>query len=322
MFKNIMLPLDGSHFSELALPLSIDVARSSGARLHLVRVHVPALTTADVAVTECYDMLVRQWESDAQATAVSRVRDAGVEVVGELLSGPVVTMLQQYVRDANIDLVIMTTHGRSGIRRAVLGSVAEQCVRRTEVPILLLRAQTAQENVASDVADIRRILVTLDGSIESEAVVEHATLLARATGAELILARVAAAPFDVAITIGADALREYLERLTAQAIAYLEKVAEDMPDDLRIRTIAVCANSATEGIMRCAQEQHVDLIAMATHGRSGWARVAVGSVAETVLHRSATPVMLVKGVTSRTSADLHSVRIEPAHSGGSGQASP
>jgi nucleotide-binding universal stress UspA family protein len=312
-----MLPLDGSRFSELALPLAIRLANQSGARLHIVRVHVPSLTAGDAIVSENYDELVRDWEREALSVALDRATDAGVRATGELLEGPVVEGLQRYIEAAGIDLVVMTTHGRSGIKRAVMGSVAEQCVRKTDIPILLIHPRSDMDEVATDLANVKRILVPLDGTEESEAVLPHVISLARLAGAELVLARVAFAPFDIAVTVGAKALTDYLERMRAEGEQYLGEIQAAMPADLVISRTSLTAERAPDGILRAAQAEGADMIAMATHGRSGWSRIAVGSVAETVLHKATTPVLLIKGAaTARISADPHSMRSEPAHSGG------
>ena len=315
MFKDIMIPVDGSHFSELALPLAMRIAERSQARLHIVRVHTPTVPTAEAVVTANYDELVRDWERDALRVALARATDRGIEATAELLDGPVVQSLQLYIDAAGIDLVVMTTHGRSGIKRAVLGSVAEQCVRRTTVPILLLRPRAESDEMPHYVGEIARILVPLDGSTESEAVLPHAVRLAQLVDAELLLVRLAVAPFDVAVTIGTEALRDYLSRVQGEADDYLAAVRARLPQNMNIRCKSMTADRAAEGILRAAAEQNADLIAMATHGRSGWTRIAVGSVAETVLHKATMPVLLVKGVTATTSADQHSKQNEPAHSG-------
>lgn len=318
MFKDIMLPVDGSHFSELALPLAVQLAKQTNARLHIVRVHVPSVPTAEAVVSDNYDELVRDWERDALSVALDRATASGLNATSELLEGPVVAALQRYIEAASIDLVVMTTHGRSGIRRAVMGSVAEQCVRKTEIPILLIHPRSEQDSVAHDVTSMQRILVPLDGSEESEAVLPHVVALARLANAELVLARIAAAPFDIAVTIGPEALHDYLQRMREEADEYLAAVQQTMPADLKVTCTSVSADRAPEGIMQAAVEQGADMIAMATHGRSGWARIAVGSVAETVLHKSTTPVLLIKGttLTAPISAGQHSAQNEPTHSGG------
>ena len=97
----------------------------------------------------------------------------------------------------------------------------------------------------------------------------------------------------------------------------VDAVATQVVERLRVALAAAAEARAPEAILRLADQEKVDLIAMATHGRSGWSRIAVGSVAETVLHKSATPVLLIKGtnVIARTSAAPRSMQSEPVHSG-------
>lgn len=323
MFKDIMIPVDGSHFSELALPLAIRIAKRSNARLHIVRVHVTSVVTAESVITGNYDELVRDWERDALRVAQERTAAAAVNATAELLDGPIVDALQRYMQAAQIDLVVMTTHGRSGIKRAVMGSVAEQCVRKTEVPILLLRPRAEDDaEVPTHFDDITRILVPLDGSEESEAVLPHAIELAILADAEIILTRAAIAPFDIAVTIGTEALKDYTGRMRVQAEEYLARVMRTLPAGVKVSYSTLTADRAPDAILASAEQGNADLIAMATHGRSGWARIAVGSVAETVLHRATTPILLIKGTTERTSTSLRSVQTAPARSGDSIQVSP
>jgi nucleotide-binding universal stress UspA family protein len=315
MFKNIMLPVDGSHFSELALPLAVRVAERSNARIHIVRVHTPSVPTPESIVSESYEDLVRDWEGDALRVALERATTSGVQATSQLLDGPIVYALQRYIEAASIDLVVMSTHGRSGIKRAVLGSVAEQCVRKTQVPILLLRPRGDDDVLPRHFVDWQRIMVPLDGTEASEAVLPQAVTFAQLTGAELVLTRAVTVPFDISITISPEGLDDYAARMHSEAATYLHTVLLTLPADVKAKYQTITGERASDAILRCAQAENADLIAMATHGRSGWARIAVGSVAETVLHKSATPVLLIKGTTERTSEDRRSGQSEPAHSG-------
>ena len=316
MFKNVMLPIDGSVFSELALPLAVRIAQRSEARLHIVRVHAMPVATPELAINQNYDELIRDWERDALRVTAERARAARVEVSVDLLDGPVVDALHRYAELSNIDLIVMTTHGRSGIKRAVLGSVAEQCVRKTEIPIVLLRPRADEDPTDLQFPVLERILVPLDGSPESESVLPQAIRFARLVDAEIVLMRAAIPAFDVAITIGAAGLKDYTGRMLAEAASYLEIVKRELPDDVRATTVTVTGERTPDAILKCAEDHRAGLIAMATHGRSGWARIAVGSVAESVLHKSATPVLLIKGVTGPTSTVLHSERNVQARYGG------
>jgi nucleotide-binding universal stress UspA family protein len=294
MFKNMLLRLDGSQFSELALPLATQIAKAAGAKLHIVRVHVPTVAQAKVPAQRDVDELVHDKEREHMGDAVARARAGGIAAESELLEGPVVRALERYIEARAIDLVVMTTHGRSGLSRAVLGSVAERCVRTTHVPVLLLHPRAADDTLPDRPDALKRILVALDGSPESEEVLAPVIDVARLTGARITLARVATAPFDIVATLGVEALQEYLQRARAQALKYLDTVLKRIPGDVQANTLSVAADRAAIGILRCQEESGADLIAMATSGRSGWARIAIGSVAESVLHKATVPVLMLR----------------------------
>lgn len=294
MFRNMLLPLDGSHFSELALPLAIRVARAADAKLHIVRVHVAPVTVGDTPAGWDVDESIRETERHELQTAVGRAEASGVQATSELLEGPIGQGLKRYIAALDIDFVVMTTHGRSGLKRAVLGSVAEYCVRTTHVPLLLLHPRTADDEVPTHPETLRRILIALDGSPESEAALKPAIDLAKLTGARVTLARIATAPFDIAATIGVEAVHEYLERARSDAFDYLQKVAAGLSDQVKANVVALSADRADQGILRCRDEADADVIAMATHGRSGWSRIAVGSVAESVLHKARVPILILR----------------------------
>jgi nucleotide-binding universal stress UspA family protein len=293
MFRNIMVPLDGSHFSALALPFALRLAQKEGARVHLVRVHVPAAPTAEVIVTANYDELIRENERYWLATETDQVREAGISVQSQLLDGPIALALQGYVATHAIDLVIMTTHGRAGLRRIVLGSVAKDLIRKIDVPILFLRPQSNGQLVTTDIADLRRMVVALDGSPECEVALPYASALAQITGAELILARV---------TVTAD------QGASTVDTAYLQNLAATISDEIVARMVVLRGRSIAPAILECATNENADLIIMATHAREGWERVAHGSVAESVLGKSAAPVMLI-----RTSDAIRATACEAGH---------
>ena len=303
MLRNVMLPLDGSGFSELAAPLAISIAKLNAAMLHVVRVHVPTVPTAEITLTTNYDELLRENERAELERVVAQARERGLATTNALLEGPVAFALNAYCQDAAIDLVVMTTHGRGGLKRLVLGSVAEEFVRTSGVPVLLAQADSRDTAVSITPEAIRIILVPLDGTVEAETVLPHAVVFARMSNAELVLTKMVVASLDTAITIGPDSLRSYLDHLRDQAEAYLAKVAAGLPSDLRVRTATVTAETPAAGVLACAKREKADLIAMVTHGRRGWQRIALGSVAESVMRKASMPVLLVRLFASTAHAN-------------------
>ena len=143
MYKRILVPLDGSPLAEGVLPHVQELARSIGAEVVLLRVafaHIfPGADPVETQVTAV---------QEAEAYVADRARtlqDAGVRAEGKVRYGDPVEEIVDHVTWDHIDLIAMATHGRTGLKRVVLGSVAEQVLRRSPIPMLLLRAHPPEE---------------------------------------------------------------------------------------------------------------------------------------------------------------------------------
>lgn len=147
MFQRIMVPLDGSELAHRALPIALEMAKQSAGTVVLVQVvHVSygALPEAYVATPDLYNDIYEQARADATATlqqAAAETAAAGVKTETVLLEGEPASELVDYEATGNIDLVVMSTHGRTGLARFVYGSVAERILRHGTKPILLNRVQ-------------------------------------------------------------------------------------------------------------------------------------------------------------------------------------
>jgi nucleotide-binding universal stress UspA family protein len=306
MFRNILLPLDGSPFSEHALPLGVDLAVRSGARLHLVQVHEPPVAQVYPdglpVFDERWDGAVRaQSEEYLRSVAQRCMERGGTSPVTELLDGAVAAAIAQYAAEVDVDLVTMTTHGRGGISRAWVGSVADSLVRRASVPILLIRPKEQELDWGAR-RDARHVLVPLDGSELSEGILEPALALGSLSGARYTLLRIVLpVPFVAGPQVAGLAFSEGgAEQSRLAAVAYLEQAAER----LRARGAEVAIETVFHtvpalGILDYAATHAVDMIAMATHGRGGWSRVALGSVADKVMRGTMMPVLLFRPPSAR-----------------------
>jgi nucleotide-binding universal stress UspA family protein len=210
--------------------------------------------------------------------------------------GPAAEAILDYANEARIDQVVMATHGYSGIKRWTHGSVAERVLQTTRVPLLLVRV--SGQDVTRDWQEpmvCQRILVPLDGSPVAEQILPTITTLAQALGAQLILFQVPIAHVSGWMT-GEWYLpvQGVLETAEGDAQAYLRGVAEDLKEQGLDVAIATGMGSVANCIVEYADANQVDLIAMCTHGRTGLARWALGSVADRVLRAANTPVLLVR----------------------------
>src|SRR5690606_5159085 len=188
-YHEVMVPLDGSQFAEQALPYAEAVVRRTGARLVLVRVHELPIGADGVALDPQMDEEFRERSREYLGRIADEVASRlGVAVQTRMLVGRAAAMLERAAREGEVDMVVMSTHGRGGFERVWLGSVADEVVRCLEVPVLLVRPRN--DGDASRRATFDRILVALDGSVLSEQILPHASALGLPGRTQYTLVRV------------------------------------------------------------------------------------------------------------------------------------
>jgi len=193
-------------------------------------------------------------------------------------------------------LITMATHGRSGINRWLLGSIAEKVLRGATNPLLLVRA--TDEAKADRVATLKSIVVPLDGSELAESVLATVAELAKTLKLEVVLFRAYSIPYSAYSSAEGYYAVDYEELLKAmreEAVDYLEKKTEAVKK-LGIDKVSCVAKEgfAADEIISLSRKSPDNLIAMCTHGRSGVKRWVLGSVTETVVRHSADPVLVIR----------------------------
>lgn len=274
MYQSILVPLDGSPMSEQAVAMAISIAQRTHVTIHLVHVHAQFVSIHDALSTRDTSTDQQQYEqAHTYLTGVARqLREQEIHVRTAVLAGPVAPILAAYVERHAIDLAVMTTHGRNATSHLWFGSVADQLVRALAMPVLLVRA-TADISVDQTPRAICHILIPLDGSELSEGCIAPALDLGTMMQARYTLLHVvehlpAAEQREFATsTSSAQAL------LAAEhaAACYLDHVAAGLIARAPDIQIAVTTGRPSEMIAAYAKQQAVDLIAMSTHGRSGFA---------------------------------------------------
>jgi nucleotide-binding universal stress UspA family protein len=281
MLRSILVPLDGSQLAERALAYATALSIPTGAGLILVRA-VSAHTLAGIDA--------RQAQTDAVNEAEAYLEDVagGLAMRGFVCQwatpyGSAVEWIPEEARLRGADLIVMTSHGRTGPGRWLLGSVAESVVAHSSVPVLVEQAwhPVVRELLLSDHP---RLVVPLDGSTFSEAAVEPAARLAEDLDAELILVHVEPPP------------PSGLHEQSAYLSGIADQITSRWPDVL-VRT-EITFGKPADAIARQATDTAAALIVMATHGRTGAERAMRGSVAGRVLEHGTTPVVLIHFVSS------------------------
>jgi len=307
MYNALMVPLDGSEFGRYAIPWALAIAQPANAHVHLVHVPMPPygmgavdemLVAAEVAETQ------RASAEEALIDLAERLR-LGTDVVFEaaMVEGSPADALVAYAAAHAIDLIVMTTHGRTGFARAFIGSVSDTVVRQSRSPVLLVRPDRHPPEEREPAA-VSEVLVLLDGSPASELILDHAAELCRLTGAgctllhvvtpELLLTGVAV-PAAMAPRVAADDER--------MAEAYLASQAERLRDGhVPWTTATVRHPDLAEGILEYCATHPVSLVAMTTRGTAGVERAVLGSATDALLRKTHLPILVA------SSHETHHVR--------------
>lgn len=301
MFSRILVPLDQSTLAEEATGPAAALARASKGEIDLVLAHETPPYDG-VLASSWNDMKTPEESAYIRALADEISKGANIAVDGRVEIGNAVDAICRRVREMNADLIVMTSHGRTGLSRAWLGSVADGVVREASVPVLMLRPVDERPRDDSDAHLFQRILVPLDGSTTSAAILGAASKMARASGGTLMLARIVTPvpsfTFDMGMQgmpvhpmpIVDDEATRLVEDGAREELANLARSLEQ--DGLKVETEVVMGSHVAADILELAKAKDADLIAMTTSGR-GASRLVVGSVTDKVLRGSSLPLLLL-----------------------------
>jgi nucleotide-binding universal stress UspA family protein len=288
----ILIPLDGSELAAKAIPVAEALCRQLSAELHLVSVvpylALPYAGAGTYVSGEVYQRIEGDREREARRSleqAALAAHQHGVQTEIHLERGDVAGRVLDTADDLGIDLIVMTTHGRTGLARFALGSVADRVVRGGVAPVLLLHSFAADDRQTdfTDV-DLSYALVPLDGSAEAEApLFSIVTTLAGHGLCAITLLRVTD-PRD------GDAGERECDRYLEDARHRLSQQLTGR--DCAINTVVLGGRNPAERIVSFTEEGPYHLVVMATHGEAGVGRWAFGSVTDRVLRDGKLPLLL------------------------------
>ncbi|MFC5972836.1 universal stress protein [Halomarina salina] len=277
MFEEILLALDGSDCAETAAAAALTLAERSGGRIHAVGV----VEVYELSTTRERD--AREQEAKERLSAFAdRAAEAGVDCETDLRSGFADEELLGAIDDHGADLVVLGTHGRTGARRFLVGSVAARVARRSPVPVLTTPA-------TDDAWSVETVLLPTDGS-EHAAAATHVGIEAAADlgGSVHVLSAVEddALGLDVRSSKVLEAQTRVAESAVDEAVASAESSGVEA-------TSEVVSGRPHRTILDAVEAHDADLVVMGTHGRSGVSRILLGSVAEKVVRGASVPVLTV-----------------------------
>jgi nucleotide-binding universal stress UspA family protein len=305
MFKRILLPLDSSELAECVLPHLVAIAQICEPEVLLLRVSEPTGVTARLRLIDPVEWQTRKAEAEGYLSSIAtRLQNTGLRVSMQLYDGRPADQIIEVAHSWNADLILMSSHGQSGLSPWNVSSVVQQVILRAHRSIMIIRAY---QPMTADLIGLhyRKIFLPLDGSQRAEMPLKFAESLARAHNSEILAACVVRQP---ELPRRTSASREDLllvnqltERNRAEALKYLEDLKSRI--DLPIQTKLEVNPSISRSLHQIADENNVDLTLICAHGYSGDTRWPFGSVGLGFIVYGSTPLLILQ--------DLPTNEIEP-----------
>lgn len=308
MYQRILVPLDGSPLAEQVLAWVGILAKGMQSQVELLRVIEPPPQDLPDSAHGIYPHRVlasiASHAQDYLEGLAIPLRQDGLSVSSIVREGsPAPSIASEGAKEPET-LIAMTTHGRSGISRWLLGSVTDKVLHATTNPLLMVRAYD-QEN-PPEAVNLQTIIVPLDGSSLAEQALPHAASLAKALKLRVLLVRVTPSlseyqryledyPLDSSSTIYSGMYEEFSREQDALAMQYLHQVQEKL-NNQGVSSVGerLLKGHAADAIVGLARETPHSLVAMTSHGRSGVGRWLLGSVADRVVHHSRDLVLVIR----------------------------
>lgn len=296
MFDRIMVPLDGSSASEIALPYAEEIASRLAKEIILVSVCEVAAAGAD----QLYRTYLKSIEERVLRELEHFECRESPKVRSEILIGSPAPEILRFADENDVSLITMASHGRSGGTPWLLGNVAAKVLRAAKKPVLLIKV-AAEATTLLQRRLIRKVLLPLDGSKLGEQAVPYAEKLIQGVGAQTVLIQALEPLKEIKgegyrgyPVLSETELRAVNERRKKFAEDYLEGMVKTFKEKGLPASCLVVRGSPAEQILDYAQKNGVDVIAMSTHGRSGMGRWVFGSVTDKILHAGDTAVLMVR----------------------------
>jgi nucleotide-binding universal stress UspA family protein len=290
MIGKILCPVDYSAPSQAALRVAARIAAAHGSELVVAHAfHFAAVAAVNETPLPATSIqLVQDDERRGLEAAVHEARQLGAtKVTSEFLEGSPWHELVELGIAQQVDLIVIGTHGRTGLKRLVVGSVAEKVVRHAASSVLVVRANP-------DGPTFDHVLCPVDLSEDTSQIVERAEQLAQPNGIGIDLLHALQLPLAAS---GDPLLADHITAMDARATAQLERYADEVRNRKRVgvRSEVLTGNPSELILAKAEEDRTIDLIAVGSHGRTGLKRLVMGSVAENLVRHAPCSVLVVRG---------------------------
>ena len=311
MIDHILVPLDGSELAECVLPHLMAIAPITGARVTLIHVLERNLShNGSAAPTDPLGWHMQKQESQSYLDRIAeRLQKVDVHVEQAILEGNPAETLIEFARTSDADLLLLSTHGRTGLSAWNVSSVVQKILFRSYKSTLLIRAFTSPP----DDVQYHRLFLAIDGSARAEYILPFAMSLAQSHQSNVVLGMVIQTPqtmqrFPLSEEDAAW-IREFTEKNQNDASRYLEQLATQLSlKDVPAQTKIVVSENAPGAVYDMAEESDADLIMIAAHGASGERRWPYGSIASSLIAYGRTPLMILQDLAENEIPHAHAER--------------
>ncbi len=297
MYKVIMAPTEGSNSEAAAISVAVRLAQRFEADLRLVRVKsapllIEPMTQTPIVLTD--EMLLEERAAHLRKLEAlgAECRTLGeIRVITALEDGPVGPTLRDYAGKFNVDLIVMSSHSRGGLKRIALGSITDYLIRRTNIPVLVVRPPVSFVG-ATPGQGVSRIVVPLDGSELAEQILPPVAALALRLESTVSLMHVL-----TPLTYSQKEIMQpglpWWDADIATADAYLTRAASYLSEEgLAVSKDVVLSDDIATAILDYSARTRADIIALATSGCGGMSRLAFGTVADQVTRKSTSSLLV------------------------------
>jgi nucleotide-binding universal stress UspA family protein len=295
--NRILFPHDFSECAGQALTHAIYFAKKYNAELHMLHVvtlfeDAPQVNLKDFPDKEMLQKRLEEISSSRMKGIKESNISAGIKIITSVSRAiSEAPGILDYAAEKDIDLIVMGTHGRRGIGHLFLGSVAEEVVRLSPVPVFTVR----ETEMPKPIKNFEKILVPVDFSEHSLSALEHAKSIAESYNASLQLLHVIEEPVHPALSLaGKSSIFDIIPDLKADCKKRIEKMLKNVKGSEVKSEIFVIEGRASADIIKFVKEHNTDLLVIATHGLTGIEHLLLGSVTEKVVRMASCPVFTVK----------------------------
>lgn len=317
MVEHILVPLDGSSLAECVLPHTVAFARAFDARVTLLRAVARRSGEEGSSAADPLSWHMRKSEADAYLTGVGeKLREIGLETKAVLAEGRAAGRIIHYARQEAVDLIVISSHGDSGLSEWNISSVVQKVILRAYTPALIVRAY---QRVLEDLADLsyERLLLPLDGSKRAECTLPWATALTSFHEGTLLLTHVVKKPEVPRRAPLTEEEKELVKQLTELNREKGEAYLEDLQNrfDLAVESRLLVSDDPALALHQVVDDEQVDLVIMAAHGYSGETLWPYGSIALNFIAYGSKPLLIVQDISPEEAAVTEAERAASERAG-------